>query len=152
MHTSEAPGDGCTVTKGERPMTAGFIVVRQRSTGPPAVTARTSAGHRPKISSFAERIGRWPNSLPAAAIRQPLGDFTTLFKVKKIGRRATDLAKQASGKNLSGNAGFVFLGRCLKLVNHQIRHQATHKVGYHPEDCICGHFNLPRGFVWVCMD
>ena len=36
---------------------------------------RSSSGHRPKILSFAERIGRWPNSLPAAAGRRPLHDF-----------------------------------------------------------------------------
>ena len=36
---------------------------------------RSSSGHRPKILSSAERIGRWPNSLPAAAGRRPLPDF-----------------------------------------------------------------------------
>ena len=39
----------------------------------------------------------------------------------------------------------------LKLAHHQMRHQATHKVGYQLHDCIYGHFNLPQGFVWVCM-
>ena len=38
-----------------------------------------------------------------------------------------------------------------KLANHQIRHQATHKVS--GQLVIAhGHFNLPQGFVWVCMD
>ena len=32
-------------------------------------------GHRPEILSFADRIGRWPNSLPAAFGRRPLHDF-----------------------------------------------------------------------------
>ena len=68
----------------------------------------------------------------------------------------------------------------LKSANHQIRHQATHKVGCQPGDCtwslglnifyssqdmindqteqkamfspLHGHFYLPPGFVWVCMD
>ena len=34
-----------------------------------------------------------------------------------------------------------------KLANHQIRHQATHKVGCQPDD----YSNLSQGFVWVCM-
>ena len=75
---------------------AGFIVVRRRSTGLPAVTTgspddRFKVGHRSKIWSFEDKIGRRPNSLPAAIIRWPLGEFTTLFKVKKIGRGLTDL-------------------------------------------------------------
>ena len=64
------------------PMIVGFIVVRWRPTGVPAVTAGAPAdrrqdtgGHRPEILSFAERIGRWPNSLPAAAGRHPMHDF-----------------------------------------------------------------------------
>ena len=36
---------------------------------------RSSSGHRPKILSSAERIGRWPNSHPAAAGRRPLPDL-----------------------------------------------------------------------------
>ena len=86
--------------KGERPVIAEFIVVRWRSTGLPAFTAGTLDDRRLdtgrasiKNLSFPERIGRQPNSLLAAIVRQPLGDFTTLFKVKKIGRRATDLEK-----------------------------------------------------------
>ena len=35
-----------------------------------------------------------------------------------------------------------------KLANHQTRHQATHKVGCQPGDCIWS-LNLPQGFVWV---
>ena len=47
------------------------------------IVGGTLAGHRPKIWSFPEKIDRWPNSLPAAAVRCPLADFTTWFKVKK---------------------------------------------------------------------
>ena len=36
---------------------------------------RSSSGHRPKILSSAERIGRSPNSRPAVAGRRPLHDF-----------------------------------------------------------------------------
>ena len=41
---------------------------------------RSSSGHRPKILSSAERIGRWPNSLPAAAGRRPLPDFYDMIQ------------------------------------------------------------------------
>ena len=36
---------------------------------------------------------------------------------------------------------------CSELANHQIRLQATHKVGCPPGDCIWS----PWGIVWVCM-
>ena len=69
-------------SNGDLPMIVGFIVIRWRPAGVPAVTAGclpivvgTPAGHRPEILSFAERIGRWPNSLPAAAGRRELLDF-----------------------------------------------------------------------------
>ena len=35
-----------------------------------------------------------------------------------------------------------------KIANHQIRHQATDKVGCRPGDCIWS-LNVPPGFVWV---
>ena len=41
---------------------------------------RSSSGHRSKILSFAERIGRWPNSLPAVAGRRPLHDFCDMVQ------------------------------------------------------------------------
>ena len=37
-----------------------------------------------------------------------------------------------------------------KLVHHQIRHQATHRVAVSLVIAY-GHFNLPQGFVWVYM-
>ena len=85
--------------KGERPVFAGFIVVWRQSTGLPAVTAgtlddrRRDTGRASAENLVISRIGQRPNSLPAAIVRRPQGDFTTLFKVKKIGRRATDLEK-----------------------------------------------------------
>ena len=39
---------------------------------------------------------------------------------------------------------------CSELANHQIRHQATHKVVLRLVTAY-GHFNLPWGIVWVCM-
>ena len=36
-----------------------------------------------------------------------------------------------------------------KLANHEIDHQATHKVCCQPSDFL--HFSLPLGFVWVCI-
>ena len=37
-----------------------------------------------------------------------------------------------------------------KLANHQISHQATHKLGCQPGDCIWSLLSY-SGFVWVCM-
>ena len=56
----------------------------------------------------------------AVAEQSPGGDrhvaagwFTTLFKVKNISRRATDLKKLSSGKNVAAAAGICFLLRRL---------------------------------------
>ena len=74
---------------GERQATLGFIwrpaVIDRTSSGDRLESGRSPPGHRPKIWSLEDKIGRWPNSLPAAAVRRPLADFTTWFKVKKIG-------------------------------------------------------------------
>ena len=37
-----------------------------------------------------------------------------------------------------------------KLANHQIRHQAIHKVAVSLV-IAHGHFNLLQGFAWICM-
>ena len=37
-----------------------------------------------------------------------------------------------------------------KFANHQIRDQATHKVGCQHGDCLWS-LMLLRGFMWVCM-
>ena len=80
--------------KCERPVIAGFIVVRRRSTGFPVVTARTPDDRRRDTGgASAENLVISRENRPAAIVRRPQGDFTTLFKVKKIGRRATDLEK-----------------------------------------------------------
>ena len=73
------PSIAARCPNGDLPMIVGFIVVRRRPAGAPGshhwAAYRSSSGHRPKILSSAERIGRSPNSRPAVAGRRPLHDF-----------------------------------------------------------------------------
>ena len=61
------------------PMIVGFIVIRRRPAGGPAVTAGAPADRRRdigrKFMSSAEQIGRSPNGHLAAAGRRPLPDL-----------------------------------------------------------------------------
>ena len=72
-------------------------------------------GHRPKILAIRQENRAAAEQSPSGDRHVAAGWFTTLFKVKKIGRWATDLEKLAFGKKSSGHRGdLCFLGRWLK--------------------------------------
>ena len=83
--------------KGERPVIAGFIVVQRQSTGLPAVTTGPLDDRRrdtgwASTENFVISRENWPvaEQSPGGGHQKTTG---WLYKVKKIGRRATDLEK-----------------------------------------------------------
>ena len=60
-------------------------------------------GHRPEILSFAERIGRWPNSLPATAGRRPLHDFYDMVQGRENPLMTCRCQKVGIGEKSAGH-------------------------------------------------
>ena len=75
-HIGRTPADHRTAIKRWTAGDWGFIFVRRRSTGPPAVTARSPDAGRRGIGRifwpFVQKISRRPNSLPAGIVMWPL--------------------------------------------------------------------------------
>ena len=68
---------------------------------------RSSSGHRPKILSSAERIGRI--GLPVAASRHPLHDVYDMVQGRENPAMICRCQKVASAKNLAVTVGFIIL-------------------------------------------
>ena len=97
-------------TNGDLPMIVEFIVVSRRPTRPSShrwgrltIVVGTPAGHQPEILSFAERIGRWPNSLPAAAGRCPLHDFYDMVQGRENPLMTCRCQKVGIGEKSAGH-------------------------------------------------
>ena len=95
---------------GDLPMIAGFLDIRRRPAGPPAVTAGRPADRRrgigrnfgnPQSESGGHRAvaWRWPADVWCLT-------FTTRFKVEKIRRSSADASKQESAENRGITARF----------------------------------------------
>ena len=82
---------------------------------------RSSSGHRPKILSSAERIGRSPNSRPAVAGRRPLHDFYDMVQ---------------------GRENPAMISRCQKVVIGE--KSADHRRIYNPCDVPFRDVSVPK--------
>ena len=94
------PSMAARCPNGDLPMIAGFLDIRRRPAGPPAVTAGRPADRRrgigrnfgnPQSESGGHRAvaWRWPADVWCLT-------FTTRFKVEKIRRSSADASKQES--------------------------------------------------------
>ena len=88
---------------GDLPMIAGFLDIRRRPAGPPAVTAGRPADRRRGIGRNFGNPQSESGGHRAVAWRWPADvwflTFMTRFKVKKIRRSSTDASKQESAEN-----------------------------------------------------
>ena len=85
------------------PMIVGFIVIRRRPAGGPAVTAGAPADRRRDIGRKLCYLRNKSGDRRTVTWRQPADvrclTFTTWFKVEKIGRWSADAKKQESAEN-----------------------------------------------------
>ena len=98
---------------GDLPMIVGFIVIRRRLTGVPAVTAGGPADHRRDIcQKFCHLLSESGGGRTVSQWRPADGrcmTFTTWFKVEKILAMTCRCQKVVIGKNLAVTAGFIKL-------------------------------------------
>ena len=104
------PSMAARCPNGDLPMIAGFLDIRRRPAGPPAVTAGRPADRRrgigrnfghPQSESGGRRAVAWWWPADVWCLT-----FTTWFKVEKIRRSSTDASKQESAENRGITARF----------------------------------------------
>ena len=92
------------------PMIAGFLDIRRRPAGPPAVTAGPPADRRQGIGRNFGHPQSESGGRRAVAWRWPADvwclTFATRFKVEKIQRLSADASKQESAENQGITARF----------------------------------------------
>ena len=87
-------------------------------------TGRSSLGHRPKILSSAEQIGRSPNSRPVVAGRRPLPDFYDMVQGRKNPAMICRCQKAGIGEK-SGDHSGIYKACDVALKVHHLCHLST---------------------------